>query len=220
MTISSYNRDFIAARCADHARSRIHVIHCGVDLRYFVPAPNGKKGNTILCVARLDRQKGLDCLIRACALLAEQGTDFQCVIAGDGPERGSLEHLIAELGLSERVVLLGSKTQDQVRELLLKAAIKVLPSRSEGIPVALMEAMALKVPIISTRIMGIPELIEDGVSGFLVPSDDVDALADRMHTLLTDEKMRHRFAENGYAKVSRDFNLKTETDKLMALWSS
>ena len=115
-------------------------------------------------------------------------------------------------------MLLGNQTQDQVFELLRKAKIKVLSSRSEGIPVSLMEAMAFRVPVISTRICGIPELIEDGHNGFLVPKDDHEALTARIKELLTNESLRKVFAENGCRKVREEFDQEMETDKLLEIW--
>ena len=219
ITVSAFNKGYITAQLGVDEND-VEVVHCGVDLESFASCQHEPTGSvsSIVSVARLDRQKGLDILIKACAELKLKGMAFQCQIVGEGPERSSLQALLDELGLSKSILLLGGMTQEEVRRILSKATMVVLPSRSEGIPVALMEAMAMKVPVISTKITGIPELIEDNVSGFMVPPENVAALAQRMHALLTDSEMRMRFAENGYKTIRRDFNLRTQVTRLLEIW--
>ncbi len=219
VSISEYNKRFAIDTFGVDA-SHIVIVHCGVDFTRLPARAFAANGdNLLVSIARLHKDKGLDVLIRACDSLKKQGVAFECRIVGEGPDRPALEALIAELGVGDRVKLLGNRTQAEVFELLQKAKIKVLSSRLEGIPVSLMEAMALKVPVISTRICGIPELIEDGKSGFLVPAEDAAKLAEKIRVLLEDGGLRVTFAKNGYKKVSEEFDLKKETDKLLKLWS-
>ena len=218
ITISEYNKSYLI-NTFNIPPEKITVIHCGINFRKSFPPRVSEDTNIIVAIARLEKVKGLDCLIKACSKLKKAGFKFQCLIVGEGSERESLEFLIKELELSDDIHLLGAQTQDEVFSLLAKATMKVLPSRSEGIPVSLMEAMAMKVPVIGPDVNGVPELIEDGLCGFLVPAEDIDLLSLRMKTLLQDKSLALKFAEQGYQKVKKDFDLKTETDKLLAIWS-
>ena len=219
LTISEYNKKYLIDTFGIGA-GHIQVIHCGVNFNKIPAGERREEKNAILTVARLHQEKGLDVLIRACRLLKDQGISFSCSIIGKGDEKENLERLIQELGLTGEVKLLGQKMSGELFELLKKSTLMVLPSRLEGIPVSLMEAMALKTPVISTAIYGIPELIEDGKSGFLVPPDRPELLAEKIKALVSDENLRKRFAESGYQKVREDFNLQKETDKLLNLWKT
>jgi len=146
--------------------------------------------NTIVTVARLEKSKGLEHLIRAYGRLKERGRTFEAIIIGDGVERAHLEALIVELGLTDQVKLLGHQTQNRIFEILLTCRLMVMTSTVEGIPVSLMEAMAFKVPVIASDITGIPELISDGESGFLIDPADLEGLLDKIERLLDDEALR------------------------------
>ena len=217
VTISEDNRERIIDNY-DVRKEDITVIHCGIDFGRILDKPQAREENFIFSVARLHREKGLDMLVRACKKLKEEGVSFRCEIAGDGTERADLERLVSNFGLQDRVKLLGNRTQEEVFECFRQASIFVLPSRFEGIPVSLMEAMAFRVPVISTWVCGIPELIQDGHSGYLVQPDDPDKLADRMKELLGNAALRKTFSDNGYRKVRDEFDLEKETDKLLAIW--
>ena len=220
ITISRYNKKYLV----DHFQldaDKIAVIHCGVDFDRLPPPEKGPKQNIILSIARLAPEKALDNLVRACRILKEEGVVFECWIIGEGPEESKILSVISELSLEKEVKLLGAKIQEEVFEFLKKSAVKVLPSRrTESMGVALMEAMALGVPVVGPRLHGVPELVEDGKCGFLADPDNVPMLADRIKRLLTDESSRRSFIEAGYKKVYDEFNLKTETDKLFRIWSS
>ncbi len=220
ITISEFNKRYLVERFGLDP-GRIEVIHCGVDFGSLRPVVGRSGGKPlILTIARLHEEKRLDVLIDTLELLRLAGTDFEAVVIGEGTERVSLESKVRTLGLSEKVRLLGNRTHDEVFEWLSRASVMALSSRAEGIPVSLMEAMAMRVPVVATCITGIPELIEDGESGFLVPSGDAEALAQKIRAVLSDPDLARRFVENGYRKVFHDFNLRTETDKLLALWST
>ncbi|RLB04464.1 MAG: hypothetical protein DRN90_02070 [Thermoproteota archaeon] len=218
VTVSNFNRSYIHRRF--HVPlSKIHVIYCGIDLSFFRPDMlNNDKGNIILSVARLHPVKGLEYLLKACGILKEKEYSFKCIIVGEGPERGKLESLISELQLCDYVELVGNKTQDKVLEYYRQAKIFVLPSIYEAMGVATMEAMACKVPVVATRIWGVPELVDHGKNGFLVPPKDPQQLAEAIETLLTDSDLRRRFGEQGRLKVERKFSLKDQAEGLLRLW--
>ncbi|MEO7916363.1 MAG: glycosyltransferase, partial [Dokdonella sp.] len=158
----------------------------------------------------------------ALAKLAHAGVAFRCRIIGEGPQRSELEQSIAMLDLRDRVELLGALPQVEVRALLHRASAFVLPStvaadgNRDGIPVALMEAMAVGTPVISTRVSGIPELVTDGVSGLLVDGGDAEGLSRAVQRILEDSPLRDRVALEARRVVERDFDAATEASKLLA----
>ena len=180
----------------------------------------------ILSVGSLFEKKGHDYLIQAVALLVQRGMNAECLIVGDGPRRPMLEGLIAKLGLSGTVVLSGPLTTDEVRSLCRRATAFVLASvtskveGTDGIPVSLMEAMASAVPCISTPVAGIPELVQDNVTGLLVPERDPQSLADSMQRLLIDVGLRRRLGENARRRVVAEFDLRSNIVKLADLFQS
>jgi colanic acid/amylovoran biosynthesis glycosyltransferase len=217
ITISYFNKRAMVDKFKVPAE-KIEVIRCGVDFKYPLPAPGHSSENMIISVARLEYIKGLDVLIRACGMLSDEGVRYRCAIVGDGPLRERLKNLVSELKLKNKVTLLGPRTHDEVFALLGGAGVMVLPSRSESLSVALMEAMACGVPVIGPDIMGNPELVQDGVTGFLVSPDNVEEVFNKTKLLLTDKTLRKKFSVSARAKVFRDFNLFKETEKLFHIW--
>jgi glycosyltransferase involved in cell wall biosynthesis len=171
---------------------RLRVIPSGVEPPAGLPGSAGRDAArrrfvadddaVIVVVAALERRKGHDVLLEALRRLVERGVRFRCLLCGDGSERASLERQAAELGLGGRVVFLGE--QRQVADVLAAADLFVLPSRYEGLGVAILEAMAMALPVVATRVGGIPEAVEDGRTGWLVPAEDDTALADAMAKLI------------------------------------
>ena len=227
VTISERNRTILAALAPDAAEN-IQVIHCGVDLRRFVPAEETNlppsETPTLVCIARLEEMKGHRYLIDACALLQQHGVRFRCLLIGDGSERAAITQQIEQYGLAEHVSLLGAQPRDAVRQWLADADVVVLPSvvteagRTEGIPVALMEALAMRRPVVATAVSGVPELITDGVHGRLVPPRDAVALADALEALLQDRALAQRLAAAGRAHVEEAFDLQTNVARLHGLF--
>jgi glycosyltransferase involved in cell wall biosynthesis len=217
ITVSHYNRRYLAKRFGI-PDERISVIRCGVDFRSPLPRHTPLATPRVISVARLEPVKALDVLVQACAMLKKEGVAFHCLIIGEGTERVALEGLINDLGLQDVVRLVGALPQNRVFELLAESTVKVLSSRSEAMPVALMEAMAIGVPVIGPRVNGVGELVEDGKEGFLVPPGDVACLADRLKRLLLDKELRDTFAQRAYQKVKAQFNLEREVQKLLELW--
>ncbi|MEY2410548.1 MAG: colanic acid/amylovoran biosynthesis glycosyltransferase [Verrucomicrobiota bacterium] len=204
---------------------RIIIHHMGIDVGRFQFRPrrlNAGERPRLLSIARLVEKKGIEFAIRATAKLSH--LDFQYDIVGDGPLRRSLEQLIDSLGVAERVRMVGWKEQSEVLKLLDQAHVLIAPSVTgrdgdqEGIPVAMMEAMAMGLPVLSTQHSGIPELVEDGVSGFLVPERDVPALAHRLETLLKYPERWPVMGEAGRRRVEAGFNIGRLNDELVEIF--
>jgi colanic acid/amylovoran biosynthesis glycosyltransferase len=227
VTISRFNRDYLRDRFAAARATPIEVVPCGVATERFqkVPAPAAGQPFTLACVARLERKKGHTHLLDACATLVARGVDLRCRLLGDGAERASLERQARGLGLGDRVEFLGAGDRDRVREVIAGAHIFVLPSvvdesgRADGVPVALMEAMAMGRPVVSTRVTGIPELIEDGVGGLLVPPHDADALADAIERVHLEAGLADRLAEAGRRRVLEGYELHRNVARLRELFA-
>src|SRR5712664_605398 len=185
VAVSSYGRSQLY-RLVDHAYwPKLHVVHCGLDRTFLddfpiEPAPRRR----FVCVGRICEQKGQLLLLEAARLLAARRIDFELVLAGDGEMRAEIDALIDEHKLQSVVRVTGWISSDQVRDELLAARALVLPSFAEGLPVVIMEAMALQRPVISTFVAGIPELVVPGQHGWLIPAGDVVALAESMQACL------------------------------------
>lgn len=226
VAISEYGRDYLRSQLQRPEAARIVVVHCGVDGSDFVPAPPVEPGRPyrIACVARLEPKKGHDVLLDACVELAERGLDFRCVLVGEGSLRAHLETRCRDERLRGRVELLGARPRATVRERVERSHVVALPcvvaasGRADGIPVALMEAMALARPVVTTPVSGIPELVEDGVDGLLVPPADPMALADALARLADDPSLAERLARAGRARIERDFELAGNVERLAALF--
>jgi colanic acid/amylovoran biosynthesis glycosyltransferase len=221
VTISEYNRRYLQRFAEGES---IRVLHCGVDTSVFVP-PRRRHHETftIVCVAALEEKKGHRYLIEALEGIAAQGIPFRCLLVGEGQLRSTLEEQILSAGLQEQVALLGGLPQSGILELLTNADVMILPSirldsgKQEGIPVALMEGMAMELPVITTRISGVPELVEDKVNGLLVPEKDPAALASAILALYQDLRYRQKLGENARKKVLADFDLTQSARVLLDL---
>lgn len=215
---SSFIRDRMLALGFPEARTRTHYI--GVDWRAITPRDPSEETRTILHVARLADVKGTKYLIRAFATLALKHADVDLVIIGDGPRRRTLQMLVRSLGLEPRVHFLGAQAHAEVLAYMRRAAMLVLPSvrtttgRVEGLGMVLLEAAATGVPVVASRIGGIPEGVLDNGTGFLVPERDVEALARRIDDLLSDPAMRLRMGTQARALVEQRFDLRMQTKVL------
>ena len=183
--ISSYGRSQLMRWSSPSEWDKIKVIRCGLDPAFLdAPSQAVTAGSTeLLCVARLSRQKGLPLLIAACERLRSAGERFTLTIVGDGELRAELEAEIAGRKLEQQVKLEGIRSSQEIRELLVRARAFVLPSFAEGLPVVLMEALALSRPVVTTAIAGIPELV-DSECGWVVPAGSEEALAEAMSKAL------------------------------------
>ena len=196
---------------------RLHIVHCGVDPLLYV-APRGAPAKRLLFVGRLASVKGVPVLFRALQQVAVDHPDLRLILIGDGPERAALEGDVRAMGLSGIVDFQGYKAQTEVAQALRDTDILVLPSFAEGLPVVLMEALAARVPVLATRIAGVSELVEDGISGRLVAPGDPQALERALRALLdSPPEERAAMGEAGRARVMAEFDSVTEAGKLARL---
>ena len=204
VTICEYNRQFMRTHYPDtYARvaDRIHVNYRGLDMREFEYRAEGRSTNRILAVGRLSPEKGYDNLLRSVAELVRRGLDVELEIAGEGPEGDALTALAVELGIRDRVIFRGWLLAADLHRAMHEATLMAQPSLIEGLPTTVEEAMALGTPIVGSRVGGIPELLDDGRAGLIVPPGDVPALTDALETMLVDPALRLTFAERARARA-------------------
>lgn len=213
----------VAAGCRPE-RVRIH--HSGVNtrlLRYHEGRPIGDHVR-VITVARLVEKKGLRDAIEAVARVIGSGKRLSYTIVGEGPQRAELERLVGELGMQAHIRLAGAKSHDAVLDMINAAHVLIAPSITaadgdeEGIPNAMKEAMAMGVPVIGTRHGGIPELVDDGISGYLVPERDAAALAERITHLIENPATWSTLGEAGRAKIEREYDIDKLNDELVSLY--
>jgi glycosyltransferase involved in cell wall biosynthesis len=222
IAISSFGRAQLYRRLDPGDWSKIHEVHCGVDdgmlTAPLTPVPEAPR---LVCVARLHVDKGHLVLLEAASRLAAEGMRFEIVLVGDGPLRSVIEERVRRLGLEGRVKLAGWMSAEQVREAILASRVLVLPSFNEGLPVSLMEALALGRPVISTAIQGIPELVMPGTNGWLVPAGSVEALVPAMREALEAPPTRlEAMGRAGAALVAELHDARREARKLLGLFQS
>ncbi|MFZ5963192.1 glycosyltransferase [Thalassococcus sp. BH17M4-6] len=208
--ISEFARSQLMCFAPQAVWSRLHIVHCGIDPDRY--GPGTRTGNRLLFVGRLAAVKGVPLLLEAMRDLPEA----ELTVIGDGPDRAALERQAQ--GLNVR--FLGYQSQDAVAAALRDTDIFVLPSFAEGVPVVLMEAMAAGVPVVTTRIAGVPELVEDGASGRLVPPGDGAALTAALRDLLADPALRQAMGAKGRETVAREYTIAQEAARLSHLFQS
>jgi len=195
--------------------SKLHIVRCGIDPQTFQPRPEPNNDILeVLCVGRLVPDKGQHFLLQACGILQEQGRRFHLTFVGDGEDRASLEELAQRVGLADAVTFAGAVGQDRIHAYYNRADIFVLPSFAEGIPVVLMEAMAKEIACISTRITGIPELIDDGQDGILIAPADIDGLVMALCILSDNPVLRRELAQKGRSKVMSCYDIFQNSQKM------
>jgi glycosyltransferase involved in cell wall biosynthesis len=205
--ISHYCRSQIMRISDVEIWDRFHIVRCGIDPEIYTPRPEpGNLVPELLCVGRLVPAKGQHILLEACSILKNAGIPFHLTMVGDGPDKKSLEAWSASAKLSGHVTFTGALGQDKVRDYYDRTDIFVLASFAEGVPVVLMEAMAKEIPVISTRITGIPELIEHQEDGLLAVPGDPEDLARQIRQLLDSAEMRNRLGKAGRIKVNQSYN--------------
>jgi glycosyltransferase involved in cell wall biosynthesis len=223
-TCTEYNRRHLATLVDRSTGERILRLYHGLDLSTFDGRPRRAEDAQrplLLSVAQLWERKGLEDLVRACGHLRDRGSEFRCEIVGEGPLRPRLEALIAELRLGELVTLTGPLPHPEVVARLAAARAFVLPcvvapdGDRDGIPNVILEAMASGLPVVSTPVSGIPEVVRDGETGYLVPEHDPEAVASACERLLTDADLASRLGEAGRVFVRREFDLHRNVDRLI-----
>ncbi|WP_346016837.1 glycosyltransferase [Chroococcidiopsis sp. CCMEE 29] len=222
VTVSSFGKSQLYRWCAPKQWSKIHVIHCGVDDGFLAQPPVAVPAEPrLVCVGRLCEQKGQLLLLEAVHQLATEGLRFKLVLVGDGPLRAEIKALIARLGLQEYVEIIGWASNSEVRQHILASRVMVLPSFAEGLPVGLMEALALGRPVISTYVAGIPELVKPGVCGWLVPPGSVEALTAAMRAALQlPVEQLEQMGRAGAEQIAQRHDAAVEASKLVALFQS
>jgi colanic acid/amylovoran biosynthesis glycosyltransferase len=209
LCISDYCRSQVMKVSHPVHWNKLHVVRLGVDLGIFQPASPVERSDAteIVCVGRFVPAKGHLILLRSFSSLRRRGYNLRLRLIGDGPERCGMESFIAGEKLDGSVIFEGALSHEATRQKLQHADIFVLASFAEGLPVALMEAMAMEIPCVSTFVAGIPELIRDGVEGLLVPPSSEDALSAALERLLSDPELRRRLAAAGRRRVQELYDL-------------
>jgi glycosyltransferase involved in cell wall biosynthesis len=222
VAISDFARSQLLALVDEDQWDKIHVVHCGVDPAVFAP-PAGACAHDgplrLLTVGRLTRIKGQAILLEAVRKLGERGVAVHTTIVGDGPKRADYERLAREKRLDGAVTFRGAVGQDEIRAEFAAADVFCLTSFAEGVPVVLMEAMATGKPVVAPRIMGIAELVDDGISGRLVSPGRPDLLADALEQLAGDAESCVRMGEAGRRKVREEFDVLREAARLKELFT-
>lgn len=217
--ISEYGRSQLMRFSDSRHWAKLQVARLGVDVEVYAPRPCRYNPATfeILTVGRLAPVKGLRVLLGAFERLIAQNRNARLRIAGDGGERASLEHEAIRRGLSDKVVFEGWRSPDQLRTLYSQADVFALASFAEGIPVVLMEAMAMEIPCVATSVGGIPELIRHEVDGLLVPPAAEEELAAALTRLIEDSDLRLRLGKSARRRVLEDYDLNRNTAVLADL---
>jgi len=222
VTVTDYGANFLKERFSKPAE-RICRIYNGVDLKQFECAHFSGGPPLLVAIGRLIEKKGFGDLIRACRALKERGTAFRCEIIGEGPLAEALSHEIEQLGLGRDVKLLGAKPQHEIRQHLAEATLFVLPSVQDpsggmdNLPTVIMEAMATGLPVVSTPIGGIPEMVVENETGLLVPPGNSDVLAAALKTLLVDPALARRLGEAGRTRAEELFSIEKNARQLVDL---
>jgi glycosyltransferase involved in cell wall biosynthesis len=237
VAISRFNREYLTQAVGPWVQEKTHVIHCGIDPDEYTPRAADPRTNNpsnteprktepfeIVSVGSLQPYKGFAYLIQACSLLRDRGVPVRCRIVGEGGLRPELQRLIGQAGLDGHVRLLGAMTQRQVSALLPSADCYVQPSvvtrsgKMEGIPVAIMEALACARPVVASRLSGIPELVEDGRTGYLTPPGDAAALCDCLARVHAEPGRAEAMGRCGRELVHREFLLNSNVERLAELF--
>lgn len=221
VAISGFGRSQLLRHAPSEAWRRIHVVRCGVDASFAARPSPPPAAPRLVFIGRLCAEKGLLVLLDAAAQVRASGVALELVIGGDGPLRGELDTAIASRGLGDCVRVLGWCSEARVREEIAAARALVLPSFAEGLPVVLMEALALGRPVISTWVAGIPELVRAGENGWLVTAGDAGELAAAMRQALElRPEMLEQLGRAGMQRVHSRHDVRTEAAALRALLES
>jgi len=219
-SISNYNIEYLRKKCGDTIADKCIVVHCGIDLELFKPINRNPLKGYLLSICNLVMKKGLHIAIEACGELKKRNIDFTYKIVGDGPEENNLKQLAKNLNIENNVRFLGRIPNDQLTKLFSETTAFVLPSvrtptnGMDGIPVALMEAMASKVPVVSTFLSGIPELIDNEINGFLAEPGNARQLADTLEKIFNGKVELEKIVQNARQKIENQFNIITTSRQI------
>jgi glycosyltransferase involved in cell wall biosynthesis len=222
ITISNYNRGYLSALGIDD--EKLHVVKAGIEVEKFKRKSDYKTNNTILYVGRLVRFKGLEYLLHATRILDQYNIKFKVMLVGEGPLENELKDLAARLNVQHLIEFKGYVSNDELLSVYENSQIFVHPSvelsdgRRDGIPVSLMEAMSMELPVVSTYCSGIPELVEDGWNGILVRQRDPLQLAEAIRYLLENPSVAREYGKRGREKIVREHDIKKNTKKLLDIF--
>ncbi|MBK7877356.1 MAG: glycosyltransferase [Planctomycetes bacterium] len=212
VTVCDANVKYMEGILTAEARPRVRRLYNGIDLESFAPRPVQRDDDHVLCVARLVEKKGFIVLVEAIELLRRRNVAVQATFVGEGEDRARIEGRIAELGLGERIRLVGAQDQEAVRGYMARATMQVLPcivgedGNRDALPTTLIEAQAMGLPCISTPVTGIPEILDHGRAGLLVAENSVVETADAIERLLRDRTLRAELARAGRARAEALFD--------------
>jgi colanic acid/amylovoran biosynthesis glycosyltransferase len=221
-TCTRYNASHLRSVSEDASGRGVRCVYHGLDLQEYQPSSTRPRHRPLLLsVGQLKEKKGFRYLLDACRMLVDRGVEFDCQIVGEGPQRLELEARLDELSLRDRVSLVGPLPHAGVIAKYREATIFVLPCVTasdgdrDGIPNVILEAMAMQLPVVSTRHSGIPEAVQDQVNGLLVPPADPSALAEALARLLEDADLRERFGRNGRRRIVDVFDAEVNAQTLL-----
>ncbi|MBD3418842.1 MAG: glycosyltransferase [Chitinivibrionales bacterium] len=226
ITISNFNRQYIGHLLGNEVMNKIHIVRCGVDLQLFQPRMQRSKGSVpvLICVASFKEYKGHKYLFEACAMLKQEGIKCRCRLVGDGVLRKQLHEDVIHLKIDDIVEFAGELPREKVLAELENATVFVLPSviartgKMEGIPVALMEAMAMKLPVVATAISGIPEILVNNKNGILIREKNSRELCRAVMSLIADVEYAARLGESARATIEQDYDQKKNVAALYRLF--
>jgi glycosyltransferase involved in cell wall biosynthesis len=225
IVVCEFNRNFIRERYPDIFHSiadKIHLHHLGLSLSEFPFEPDGRQRNKVLGVGGLSKYKGFDFLLRATRELMCRGIDIEVELVGDGKERSSLEALARKLNIMDRLTFRGWLPPDQVKNVMKQATMLVHPSTGLGdaVPTVIKESMAIGTPVVASNVAGVPELLDGGRCGVLVPPKSVEALVDAIRTLLANSAMRRNYADAARKQAEEQFDIRMNGWRLSELLRS
>ena len=227
VAVCEYSRRYLDSLTGFRHSAKLHRIYNGIaEPGPDLPRNGSEAAPRIVSVGSLVSAKGHASLIQACAVLRHAGVPFTCRIIGEGPERATLERLVRDLGLGDRVALAGAHPPEKVQQELAAADVFALATEigpggyRDGFPTVVLEAMAAALPVVSTSLSGIPEMVEHGVTGLLVQERDPDAVAKALDCLLSSPELRRTMGQAGRARVRERFPLARSADELAALLRS
>lgn len=225
VTVSDYNLAYLREQYGDDAKSAVRIYN-GMDLRKFPYQPFTQNNRHILSVGRLVAKKGFSVLLDALAILKQREVSMHCTLVGDGGLRGQLLEQIERLNIQDVVDMVGPMPQPEIIKFMKSANMMIAPSvisedgDRDGLPTVLLESMALGTPVISTQVAGIPELVQDGVTGLCVPPNDPEALADAIERLLDDPELCKTLSLNSRALIESEYDEDKNVAVLQQLFSA
>lgn len=225
VTVSEYNRNYLENLGGITDTRKIIRLYNGIDQSRFKPTDKVRNNNQFLAVGRFVEKKGFKYLVDACAILKDEGIDFQCLLVGYGDEEENLNRQITENGLENEVLMPGSQTQEKLMETMRDSSLMVLPcivsstGDRDGLPTVLLEAMMMELPLVSTKVAGIPEIIDHEETGLLVPPEDPEKLAAALKTILKDRIRALNMGKAGRVKAQQLFSLDNNVNTLLGYFN-